>query len=48
MILRVSSMDDSKSKEFLADEILSQVCSMDRGESKNIIVDESSTKDSKS
>ena len=37
------SIDKSKSKEFLADENLSRVCSTDEGESKIIIVDESST-----
>ena len=41
-ILHVCSMDDKKSKEFLVDKNLSQVCSTDKGDSKIVIVDESS------
>ena len=39
LILHVCSTDDIKSKEFLADKNLSQVCSMDEGESESFIVD---------
>ena len=38
-ISHVCSTDDSKSKDFLVDENLSQVCSMDEGESECVIVD---------
>ena len=46
MISHVSSTDESKSKEFLVEKTLLQVCSMDKDESKGIIVDESSTEQS--
>ena len=42
-ILHVRSMGDSKSKGFLVDEKLLQVCSTDKDKSKRIIFDVSST-----
>ena len=47
-ILHVCSMDGSKSKEFLADKNLFQVCSTDKGKPESIIVDEISTEESES
>ena len=46
-ILHVCYMDISKSKEFLVEKYLLQVCSTDLDE-KNIAVDESSTEESES
>ena len=39
---------ESKSKDILAEKILSKVCSTDEGESESIIVDESSMEESES
>ena len=48
LILHVCYTDKSKSKDFLVDMTLSQVCSTDEYESKGIIVYESSTEESES
>ena len=47
-ILYVCYMGERKSKEFLIDKTLSQVCSTDEDKSKGIIVDESSMEESES
>ena len=39
------STDESKLREFLVEETLSQICSMEKDESKRIIVNECSTKE---
>ena len=47
-ISHVWSMDKSESKEFIAEKILSQVCSTDKGESESVIINESSTEERES
>ena len=47
-IAYVCDFDGSKSKYFLVDENLSQVCSTDDGEPESVIFDESSTEESES